>query len=135
MSMTYKILGQMYVGLTQTTIPGAGNGYYYGGGGETVVETLEPKVVYTVPSGKQAIISSIFATNHDVVERTYDLAIVPSGETLATKHHVKWDYAVAANDFEMISDKFTLNAGDQIYVFPSTADKMGFTVFGVEVTV
>jgi hypothetical protein len=135
MSLAYKILGQMYIGLTQTTVPGGGgSGYYYGGGGETVVETLEPTVIYTVPSGQQAIVSSIFAANHDVVERSYDLAVVPFGETLGLKHHVKWDQPVSANDFEMISHKFTLSAGDRVYVFPSTADKFGFTVFGTEIS-
>lgn len=156
MSMAYKILGQRYVGLTQTiipgtsgsviTIPGAGYYGYYGGGGgdqtividgtpDVVVESLEYVTLYTVPVGTQAIISSIFAVNHDTVTRTYDLAIVPSGETLAVKHHVRWDYPIDANDFDMFSEKLTLSAGDKIVVLPSTADKIGFTAFGVEVSV
>lgn len=136
MSMTYKILGQAYVGLTQTITAGSGGYYYYGGGGgggETIDETLSPITLYTVPAGKQTIVSSIFAVNHDSVKRTYDLAIVPSGQTLAAKHHVKWDYPLEATDFDMISKKLTLAAGDKIVVLPSTADKVGFTAFGTEI--
>lgn len=137
MSMTYKILGQRYVGLTQTVTPGTGTGYYYGGGGgsETINETLSPVTLYTVPAGKQTVVSSVFSVNHDTVTRTYDLAVVPAGETLSAKHHVRWDYSVASNDFDMFSHKLTLSAGDKIVVLPSSADKMGFTAFGVEVDV
>ena len=134
--ITYKILGQEYVGLTTTITPGtSGSGYYYGGGGteEVIDESLSPVTMYTVPSGKQAIISSVFATNHDTVERTYDLALVPAGDELSTAHHVRWDYPVNSDDFDMVSSKFTLAAGDKVIALPSTADKIGFTVFGVEV--
>lgn len=98
------------------------------------VEIVEPQVLYTVPAGKQVIVSSIFVTNHDTVARTYDLAVVPAGETLAAKHHIKWDYAVASNDFNMLDQKITMNAGDSIYVFPSTVNKLGFTALGVEIS-
>ena len=138
MTMTYKILGQRYVGLTQTITPGTGgSGYYYGGGSteQIVDESLSPVTLYTVPTGKQTIVSSIFAVNHDSVQRTYDLAIVPSGQTLSAKHHIKWDYPIDATDFDMISQKLTLAAGDKIVVLPSTADKVGFSAFGVEVSV
>jgi hypothetical protein len=135
MSSSYKILGQHYVGLTE--IPSAGGGgYYYGGmGGGDVDETLLPYTLYTVPTGKYTIVSSIFVTNHDTVERTYDLAVVPVGETLSLKHHVKWDYPIGANDFDVVDNKFTLAAGDKIVVLPSTAEKVGFTAFGTEVTI
>lgn len=135
MSSSYKILGQHYVGLTEVPSAG-GSGDYYGGiGGTDVDETLLPYVLYTVPSGICAIVSSVFITNHDIVERTYDIAMVPAGETLSLRHHVRWDYPVGANDFDMVDDKFTLAAGDKIVVLPSTADKVGFTAFGTEVTI
>ena len=98
------------------------------------VETVEPQVLYTVPAGKQVVVSSIFVTNHDSVTRTYDLAIVPSEEVLSLKHHIKWDYAVASNDFNMLDQKITMNAGDSIWVFPSTVNKIGFTAMGVEIS-
>jgi hypothetical protein len=72
--------------------------------------------------------------NRDSVQRTYDLAIVPNGETLSLKHHRAWDRPVAANSFDLIQTKYTLSAGDKVYVFPSTTQKVGFSVFGVEVS-
>ncbi len=134
MTTEYKILGQAYIGLTSYEIPGGG-GYYYGGsGGSEVDESLLPVSVYTVPAATQAIITSIFIVNHDSISRTYDLAVVPSGETLSLKHHIKWDYPLPADDFDMISSKLSLSAGTKLVVLPSAADKIGVTVFGLELS-
>ena len=129
MSTSYKILGQLYFGPLSYS---SNNGYGYYGGGEGVEETLEPKVLYTVPNGKQAIISSLFATNHDSISRTYDIAVVPDGETLALRHHIKWDTSITPNGFNICSLKIAMSAGDKIMVMPSTADKFSFSVFGLE---
>lgn len=96
------------------------------------VEITEPQVLYTVPSGTETTVTSIYVTNHDSVQRTYDLAVVPAGETLSLKHHIRWDMPVASSDFDLANAKLTLSAGDKIYVFPSTVNKVGFTAFGVE---
>lgn len=96
------------------------------------VEIVEPQVLYTVPSGTETTVTSIYVTNHDSVQRTYDLAVVPAGETLSLKHHIRWDMPVASSDFDLANAKLTLSAGDKIYVFPSTVNKVGFTAFGVE---
>jgi len=151
MTLDYKILGQLYYGADIIRRPGVeeeghweGSGYGYGyGEGQTWVidvpgqppydETIIlPKVIYTVPNNKQTTVTSIYVTNQDTVQRTYDLAIVPAGQTLSVKHHIRWDMPVKAGDIDNINAKLTLNSGDRIYVFPSTVDKVGFTVFGVE---
>lgn len=134
MTTTYKILGQSYIGLTSYEVPGGGGYYYGGGGGGEVNESLLPVTVYTVPNSTQAIISSIFIVNHDSVARTYDLAIVPAGESLAVKHHIRWDKSVDAHDFDLISSKLALSAGSKIVVLPSTVDKIGVTICGLELT-
>lgn len=133
MSFQYKILGQEYIGHTYTLTPGAGYGYYYGtiGTPDTIEEFL-PVTVYIVPVGKEATVTSIFITNHDAVARTYDLAIVSSGETLALKHHIRWDMQIAANSFDLITTKYTMSAGDKLIILPSTVDKFSITAFGVE---
>ena len=96
------------------------------------VEIIEPQVLYEVPQETETLISSLYITNSDTVARSYDLAVVPNGETLSLKHHIRWDSLVEANLFDNISAKITLSAGDRIYVFPSTIDKIAFTAFGVE---
>jgi hypothetical protein len=136
---------------TLSTIP-AGNQYSYGFnalafgqttelvetlniiGGQGTVSTEEflPITVYTVPEDKQTTVTSIFVANHDDTDSTYDLAVVPAGEELSLKHHIRWDMAVAANDFENISTKITMSAGDKLVIFPSTVDTVSITAFGVE---
>ncbi len=96
------------------------------------VEIVEPQVLYTVPAGTETTVTSIYVTNHDLIQRTYDLAVVPQGETLSLKHHIRWDMPVSGSDFDLSNAKLTLSAGDKIYVFPSTINKIGFTAFGVE---
>jgi hypothetical protein len=139
MTLDYKILGQLYYGPEIEVIPGEGGGYgYYGeniggqGTEDSYVEITEPQVLYTVPAGTETTVTSIYVTNHDSVQRTYDLAVVPAGETLSLKHHIRWDMPVGSSDFDLTTAKLTLSAGDKVYVFPSTINKVGFTAFGVE---
>jgi hypothetical protein len=96
------------------------------------VETIEPQVLYTVPEGAETVITSIYVTNSDIVERSYDLAIVPKNESMSLKHHIRWDNPISPKLFDIISAKITLSSGDRVYVFPSTIDKIAFTAFGVE---
>jgi hypothetical protein len=138
MTLNYKILGQLYYGPDFEYIPGNGGYGYYGGniGGQgedgSYVEVIEPQVLYTVPENAQTTVTSLFITNHDLVERTYDLAVVPSGQELSLKHYIRWDMPVESNNIDLIDAKITMSAGDKIYVFPSTINKVGFTAFGVE---
>jgi len=103
-----------------------------GGQGTTQTEEFLPITVYTVPEDKQTTVTSIFVANHDDSESTYDLAVVPAGEEISLKHHIRWDMAVAGKDFENISTKITMSAGDKLVIFPSTADTVSITAFGVE---
>lgn len=134
MSFEYKILGQDYIGYTDVVVPNNGGyGYYYGGiGTPEIIEEFLPVTIYTVPAGKETTVTSIFVCNHDSVTRTYDLAIVPSGETLAAKHHVRWDMPIEAGSFDLITTKYTMSAGDSLVILPSTVDKISVTAFGVE---
>jgi hypothetical protein len=134
MSLEYKILGQELVSYTTVDAPGSGNGYGYGyneGIGDFEEEFL-PITIYTVPEEKQTTVTSIFVANHDDTDSTYDLAVIPAGEELSLKHHIRWDMAVGAKDFENISTKITMSAGDKLVIFPSTVDTVSITAFGVE---
>ena len=126
MTLNYKILGQLYYGQEQRFIPGTpGSGYYgsnIGGQGTSgsYVEIIEPQVLYTVPNGTETTVTSIYVTNHDSIERTYDLAVVPAGQTLSLKHHIRWDMPVSGSDFDLNNAKLTLSAGDRVYAVSYT---------------
>lgn len=146
MSLDYKILGQELVSYTLFPgtpaipgTPGTGSGYGYGDTigdqgtpGTPDYEEFLPITFYTVPDGKQTTVTSIFVSNLSATDTTYDLAVVPSGEELALKHHIRWDMSIAASDFENISTKITMSAGDSLVIFPSTVDTVSVTAFGVE---
>ncbi len=54
--------------------------------------------VYTVGSGKQAIISTITVANRSATARTYRIAVRPTGATLANQHYIAYDVPISAND-------------------------------------
>ena len=142
MALDYKILGQQLVSYTTETItvpptPGTSGYGYYGSnigdqGGTSTAEYFLPVTIYTVPAGKSTIVTSMFIANQSPTETTYDLAIVKSGESLSLKHHIRWDYPIAGNNFDNITSKITMSAGDSIVIFPSTVDTVSITAFGVE---
>lgn len=139
MSLAYKILGQELVSYTyyEVEVPGSGYGYYgesigNQGGESEIVEEFLPVTIYTVPEGKQASVTSVYVVNHSTSESTYDFAVVPAGEDLSLKHHLRWDMPIASNDFEIINTKITMSAGDKLVIFPSTVDTVSVTAFGVE---
>lgn len=104
-----------------------------GGQGTGVfVESVEPTKIYTVPDETETIISSIFVSNNKTTPTTYDLAIVPSGETLSLKNHIRWDVRLDGNDFDLIDSKITISAGDSVYLIPSSISPVAITLFGIE---
>jgi hypothetical protein len=109
MAYTYKVLGQSAPSATTNTD------------------------VYTVGSGKQAIISTITVANRSASGRTYRIAIRPAGATLANQHYIAYDVALAANDTTALTLGVTLTATDVVTVYASTAD-LSFGIFGSEIS-
>jgi hypothetical protein len=109
MAYTYKVLGQSAPSATTATD------------------------VYTVGSGKQAIISTITVANRSASARTYRIAIRPAGATLANQHYIAYDVTVAANDTTPLTLGITLQATDVITVYASTTD-LSFGIFGSEIS-
>ena len=89
--------------------------------------------VYTVGSGKQAIISTITVANRSAVGVTYRIAIRPAGATLANQHYIAYDVALAANDTTALTLGITLTATDVVTVYASTAN-LSFGIFGSEIS-
>ena len=89
--------------------------------------------VYTVGSGKQAIISTITVANRSATSATYRIAIRPAGATLANEHYIAYDVTVAANDTTPITVGISLTATDVVTVYASTAN-LSFGIFGSEIS-
>ena len=88
--------------------------------------------VYTVGSGKSAVVSTITVANRATTSATYRIAVRPLGATLANQHYIAYDVALAANDTTALTLGVALAATDVVTVYASTAD-LSFGVFGAEV--
>ena len=108
MASTYKILGQAAPAATTDT------------------------ALYTVPSATNAIVSTIVVANRTAAPATYRIAAVPSGATLGNTHYIAYDVTVGAADSTTLTLGVTLNTGDVLRVYASTAN-LTFSAFGSEI--
>ena len=110
MATTYKVLGQVNPSATTAT------------------------TLYTVPSAKEAVVSSISVCNLASSSATYRIAIRPAGATLANVHYLAYDVTVGAADTTIITVGVTLATTDVITVYASTANLV-FHAYGDEASV
>ena len=88
--------------------------------------------VYTVGSGKSAVVSTITVANRAASAATYRIAIRPAGASIANQHYIAYDVAIAANDTTCLTLGITLAATDVVTVYASTAN-FSFNLFGSEI--
>lgn len=108
MAATYKVLGQSAPSATTDTN------------------------VYTVPTGKQAVVSTIAVCNRGATAATYRIAIRVGGSALSNEEYIAYDTAISANNSTMITVGVTLNAADIVTVYASNAN-LSFNLFGSEI--
>jgi hypothetical protein len=89
--------------------------------------------VYTVGSGKSAVVSTITVANRSAVAVTYRIAVRPAGASIANQHYIAYDVAIAANDTTCLTLGITLAATDVVTVYASTAN-FSFSLFGSEIS-
>ena len=89
--------------------------------------------LYTVPSSKEAVVSSISICNLASSSATYRIAIRPAGASLANTHYLAYDVTVGAADTTIITVGITLATTDVITVYASTANLV-FHAYGDEAT-
>jgi hypothetical protein len=89
--------------------------------------------VYTVGSGKSAVVSTITVANRAATSATYRIAVRPLGATLANQHYIAYDATVPANDTISLTLGVTLATTDVITVYASTAN-LSFNIFGAEIS-
>jgi hypothetical protein len=88
--------------------------------------------VYTVGSGKSAVISTITVCNRAATAATYRIAIRVAGSTLANEDYIAYDSTVPANDTIALTLGITLAATDVVTVYASSANT-SFNLFGSEI--
>jgi len=88
--------------------------------------------VYTVGSGKSAVVSTITVCNRAATSATYRIAIRVAGSALSNEEYIAYDAAVPANDTIALTLGITLAATDVVTVYASTANT-SFNLFGSEI--
>lgn len=88
--------------------------------------------VYTVGSGKSAVVSTLTVANRAATSATYRIAVRPAGATLANQHYIAYDVTVPANDTISLTLGITLAATDVVTVYASTAN-LSINLFGTEI--
>jgi hypothetical protein len=86
---------------------------------------------YTVPAGKEAVVSTLAITNFAGTAATYRVAVIKSGDTLSSENILFLDTPIAASTTQAITIGMTLAAGDVVRVAGSTA-YINATLFGSE---
>lgn len=86
--------------------------------------------LYTVPSGKTAVISTLVIANLSTAA-TYRIAIRIAGSALSNEEYIAYDVALSANDSTALTLGITLAATDVVTVYASTAN-VAFSAFGDE---
>ena len=89
--------------------------------------------LYTVPANTSAIISTINICNQGMNTAQFRVAVRPSGESLATKHYIAYNAAVASNDSISLTIGLTMANTDVLTVRANTST-VSFNAFGSEIT-
>ena len=87
--------------------------------------------LYTVPSAKSAVISSLTICNQTSTAATFRVAVRPAGASLAAVHYVAYDVTVGASDTTALTLGITLATTDVVTVYASTAT-LSFHAYGDE---
>jgi glucose-6-phosphate dehydrogenase assembly protein OpcA len=90
--------------------------------------------LYTVPSAKEAVVSTISVANLTTTAATFRLAVRPAGASIANQHYIGYDITIGASDSTLITVGLTLATTDVISVYASTAN-LAFSAFGDEASV
>ena len=88
--------------------------------------------VYTVGSGKSAVVSTVTVCNRAATSATYRIAIRVAGSALSNEEYIAYDATVPANDTIALTLGITLAATDVVTVYASTAN-LSFNLFGSEI--
>lgn len=109
MAIAYKVLGQTAPGATTNTD------------------------LYTTPTGKSTIVSTLTVCNRAGTSSTFRVAVRPAGTPIANQHYISYDSTVAPNDTITFTLGITLASTDVLTVYASTAN-LTFNLYGSEIS-
>lgn len=87
--------------------------------------------LYTVPSGKSAVVSTLVVANLAATAATFRVAVRVAGATLANSQYIAYDVTVGASDSTALTLGITMAATDVLTVYASSAN-LTFSAFGDE---
>jgi hypothetical protein len=87
--------------------------------------------LYTVPSAKAAVCSTLAVCNRGATNASYRVAVRPAGATLANEHYIAYGTLLPASSSDAWTVGLTLTATDVVTVYASSAD-LSFSLFGDE---
>lgn len=89
-------------------------------------------LLFEVPNAKQFVASTLAICNLSTsTATTYRVAVVPSGETLSSKHYLRYDKELAAASDANMTWGMSLPALAKVYVRAGSVD-VAFTLFGAK---
>jgi len=88
--------------------------------------------LYTTPSGRRCVVSSLSISNTGAASATCRVAIRPAGEALAAKHYLLYDEEVPVGSSRLVVLGVDLDATDVVTVRSSTGNA-AFTLIGDEI--
>lgn len=100
--------------------------------GQAAPAATTPTVLYTVPTGIQAICSSLIVNNRSGTQGSFRVSISQGGAATANKDYIYYDLLIAGNDTFIATIGVTLGSGDVVRVYSSTAN-MSFSIYGSEI--
>jgi hypothetical protein len=109
MAIAYKVLGQSAPAATTNTD------------------------LYTTPTGKSTIVSTLTVCNRAGTSSTFRVAVRPAGAVIANQHYVSYDSTVAPNDTLTFTLGITLASTDVLTVYASTTN-LTFNLYGSEIS-
>lgn len=87
--------------------------------------------LYTVPAGKQAVVSTLSVCNQNDIA-TFRVSVRPQGQSVSSENYIVFDVSILSNDALFLTVGLTLNENDVISVEASSSD-ISFSLFGSEI--
>lgn len=88
--------------------------------------------LYTVPSAKQTVASTLVMCNTGSTDATVRVAVRPGGAALDPKHYIVYNSTLPTFDSQFLTIGLALETTDVVSVYASTAN-VSFNLFGSEI--